>query len=323
MSNPPVTLSAIQEARRRIVNIAYRTPLYFSPRLSDITNAKVYPKLECYQPIRVFKIRGAANKILKLSPEERKRGLVAASSGNHGLAVSYLAKLTGSEATIVVPTNAVEEKVRAIEEYGATVVKHGLFHDERLSKALEIQKSTGATMIQPFDDADVIAGQGTIGLEIFEDMPDVNTVIVPIGGGGLISGIATALKSLKPSVKIIGVEPEKAPKMSQSIKNGKITCLSDTSSIADGLIAREPGVLTFELVKQNVDEIVLLSEEQIEKALFITMRECHLVIEPSAAAAVAGLLEKAHPKSGEKVVVVVSGGNVSLKILAKIIEKYA
>ncbi len=323
MSNPPVTLSAIQEARRRIVNIAYRTPLYFSPRLSDITNAKVYLKLESYQPIRVFKIRGAANKILKLNPEEGKRGLIAASSGNHGLAVSYLAKLTGTQATIVIPTNAVEEKVRAIEEYGATVVKHGLFHDERLSKALEIQKATGAVLIQPFDDADVIAGQGTIGLEISEDLPDVNTVIVPIGGGGLISGIATALKGLKPNVRIIGVEPEKAPKMFQSIKNGKITRLSATSSIADGLIAREPGVLTFELVKQNVDDIVLVSEEQIEKAVFTGMRESHLVIEPSAAAAVAGLLEKTHPKSDEKVVVVVSGGNVSLKILARIIEKYS
>jgi threonine dehydratase len=322
MSKPPVTLSAIQEARRRIVNVAYRTPLYFSPRLSELTNAQVYLKLESYQPIRVFKIRGAANKILKLSPEERKRGLVAASSGNHGLAVSYLAKLTDCKATIVVPTSAVEEKVRAIEEYGATVVKHGLFHDERLSRALEIQKAAGAVLIQPFDDVDVIAGQGTIGLEISEDMPDVNTVIVPIGGGGLISGIATALKSLKPSVRVIGVEPEKAPKMSQSIKNGKITGLSDTSSIADGLIAREPGVITFELVKQNVDNIVLVSEEQIEKAVFTVMRECHLVIEPSAAAAVAGLLEKAHPKSGEKVAVVVSGANVSLKTLAAIIEKY-
>lgn len=323
MSNPPVTLSAIEEARRRIVNVAYRTPLYFSPRLSDITNAKVYLKLESYQPIRVFKIRGATNKILKLSSEERKRGLVAASSGNHGLAVSYIAKQTESQATIVVPTNAVEEKVRAIEEYGANVVKHGLFHDERLSKALEIQKATGAVLIQPFDDVDVIAGQGTIGLEISEDLPDVNTVVVPIGGGGLISGIATAIKNLKPGVRMIGVEPEKAPKMSQSIKNGKISRLSDTSSIADGLIAREPGVLTFELVKQYVDDIVLVSEQQIEKAVFTVMRECHLVVEPSAAAAVAGLLEKTHLKSGEKVVVVVSGANVSLKILAAIIEKYS
>jgi threonine dehydratase len=322
MSSPQITLSAIQEAKVRIVNVAYRTPLYYSQRLSALTKANVYLKLESYQPIRVFKIRGAANKILKLNPDERKRGLIAASSGNHGLAVSYLAKMTGTHATIVVPTNAVQEKVKAIEEYGATVVKHGLFHDERFEKALEIQKATGAVLIPPFDDPDVIAGQGTAGLEIFEDLPEVERVIVPIGGGGLISGISIAVKSLKPSVKVLGVEPEKASSMCQSIKNGKITRLSDTTSIADGLAAREPGALTYEIVKRNVDDIVLVSEEQIEKAVFTAMNECHLVIEPSAAAAIAALLEKIRPKLEEKVVVVVSGGNVSLKTLAAVLSKY-
>jgi len=321
-SSPAVTLSAIQEAKVRIVNVAYRTPLYYSPRLSALTKANVYLKLESYQPIRVFKIRGAANKILKLNPDERKRGLIAASSGNHGLAVSYLAKLTGTHATVVVPTNAVSEKVKAIEEYGARVVKHGLFHDERFEKALEIQKATGAVLIPPFDDPDVIAGQGTAGLEICEDLPEVERVIVPIGGGGLISGISTAVKALKPSTKLVGVEPEKASSMYESVKNGKITRLSDTTSIADGLATREPGALTYEIVKRNVDEIVLVSEEQIQKAVFTAMNECHLVIEPSAAAAIAALLEKIHPKPEEKVVVVVSGGNVSLKTLAAVLSKY-
>ena len=322
MAIPPVTLHAIEEARDRIAKVAYRTPLYFSPRLSDLTNTKVYLKLESYQPIRVFKIRGAANKILKLSPDDRKNGLVAASSGNHGLAVSYLAKLTGTKATIVVPTNAVDEKVRAIEEYGATVIKHGLFHDERFSKAVEIQERTGGVLIPPFDDPDVIAGQGTVGLEILEDMPNTNRVFVPIGGGGLISGISIAIKSLKPTVRIIGVEPEKASSMYQSIREGKITHLSDTTSIADGLATREPGALTFEIAKRNVDEILLVSEAQIEKAVYTVMRECHLVIEPSAAAAVAALLEKSHPTAGDNVIVVVSGGNVSLKALSAILHKY-
>jgi threonine dehydratase len=321
--SPPVTLSAIQEAKVRIAKVAYRTPLYYSPRLSALTKASVYLKLESFQPIRVFKIRGAANKILKLTPEERKRGLVAASSGNHGLAVSYLAKMTGTHATIIVPTNAVQEKVNAIEEYGAVVVKHGLFHDERFEKALEIQKATGAVLIPPFDDADIIAGQGTAGLEIYEDLPQVERVIVPIGGGGLISGISIAVKSLKPGARVLGVEPEKASSMYQSVKNGKITRLSDTTSIADGLATREPGALTYEIVKRNVDDIVLVSEEQIEKAVFTTMHECHLVIEPSAAAVIAALLEKTHLKPEEKVVVVVSGGNVSLKTLAAIISKYS
>jgi threonine dehydratase len=233
-----------------------------------------------------------------------------------------MAKATGTKATVVVPTNAVEEKVQAIEEYGATVVKHGLFHDERFIKALEIQKASGAVLVPPFDDADVIAGQGTIGLEILEDLPDVDRVVVPIGGGGLISGIATAIKGLKPSVKVTGVEPENAPRMSRSIKNDRITRVQDTHTIADGLAVREPGVLTFDLVKRHVDEILLVGEDQIEKAVFTVMREAHLVIEPSAAAAVAGLLNNLQPKNGEKVAVVVSGGNVSLKTLAVILSKY-
>ena len=317
-----ISLTAIQEAGRRIAGVSYKTPLYLSPALCKATGASVFLKLECYQPIRVFKIRGAANKILQLSPEERKRGLVAASSGNHGLAVAYLAKLTGSQATIVVPTTAVEEKVRAIEEFGAAVVKEGLFHDERLAKAIEIQKSTGAVLIPPFDDPDIIAGQGTIGLEIHESLPDVDTVIVPIGGGGLISGIATAIKNLKPEVQVYGVEPERASSMYQSIKNGKITHLSDTTSIADGLATREPGKLTFDCVRQYVNEILLVSEAEIERAVFRTVKECHLVIEPSAAAAIAALLEKLHPRKDAKIAVVVSGGNISLKFLQTILSKY-
>jgi len=317
-----ISLTAIQDASRRIAGYAYKTPLYHSPALSKATNANVYLKLECYQPIRVFKIRGAANKILQLPSEERIRGLVAASSGNHGVAVSYIAKLTDTQATIVVPTTVVEEKVRAIEEYGAKVVREGLFHDERFAKALEIQKTTGAVLIPPFDDPDIIAGQGTIGLEIHESLPDVDTVIVPIGGGGLISGIATAMKNLNPRAQVFGVEPERASSMYQSVKNGKITHLSDTTSIADGLATREPGNLTFNCVRKYVDDILLVSEEDIERAVFTTMKECHLVIEPSAAAAVAALLQKLHPRKDTKIVVVVSGGNVSMKLLQTILSKY-
>jgi threonine dehydratase len=323
MNNQLVSLNEIREAKQRIAKVAYRTPLYLSPGLSVLMKANVYLKLESYQPIRVFKIRGAANKILKLTPEERNRGLVTASSGNHGVAVAYLAKLTGTQATIVVPTTAVDEKLSAIEEYGAKVIKYGLFHDERFAKAIEIQKATGAVMIPPFDDPDIIAGQGTIGLEVCEDLPSPDAVLVPIGGGGLISGISAAIKSLKPEAKVFGVEPEKAASMYESIRNGKITRLSNTESIAEGLAAREPGVLTFEHVKRYVDEILLVNEEQIEKTVFTVMKECHLVIEPSSAAAVAALLEKLHPKKDDEVVVVISGGNISLKVLANVLSKYA
>jgi threonine dehydratase len=317
------SLAAIKEASHRIEDIAYRTPLYYAPSLSRMTGANIYLKLESYQPIRVFKIRGAANKILQLSPEERKRGLVAASSGNHGVAVSYVAKLTGTKATIVVPTTAVEEKVRSIEEFGATVVKEGLFHDQRFAKALEIQKTTGAVLIPPFDDPDVIAGQGTVGLEIHDSLPNVDTVVVPIGGGGLISGVATAIKNLKPDVQVYGVEPERASSMHDSLKEGKTVRLIDTTSIADGLATREPGQLTFECAKKYVKEVLLVSEEDIEKAVFTTLKECHLLIEPSAAAAVAAVLGKLNPKKEAKIVVVVSGGNISLRLLQTILSKYS
>ena len=319
----PVNLRMIQEASHRIASLAHKTPLYLSPALSKLTGAKVYLKLECYQPIRVFKIRGAANKIMQLSPEERTHGLVAASSGNHGLAVSYLAQMIGTRATIVVPTNAVQEKVTAIEEYGATVLKEGVFHDQRYAKALEIQKSTGAVLIPPFDDPDIIAGQGTIGLEILESLPDVNSIIVPIGGGGLISGIATAVKSLKPEVQVFGVEPERASSMYLSVKSGKIIHLSDTTSVADGLATREPGQLTFDCVTRYVDEIFLVSEEEIERAVFATLKECHLLVEPSAAAAVVALPARLHPRTDSKVVVVVSGGNISMKLLHTVLSKYS
>jgi len=323
MSNIPVTLSEIRRARRRIAGIAYRTPLYFSPRLSDLMGAQVYLKLESYQPIRVFKIRGAANKILSLSVDEQRRGFVAASSGNHGLAVSCVAERIGTAATIVVPTTAVEEKVRAIEEYGAKVEKYGRFHDERMSRAIEIQRTTGAVFIHPFDDPDIIAGQGTIGLEIIEDLPDVSTIIVPIGGGGLISGISIAIKGLRPSAKMIGVEPERASSMYQSIKTGKSVRLTDTTSIADGLATREPGTYTLEITKQNVNDILLVSEAQIERAVFTCMKECHLVVEPSAAAVIAALTDVYRPNVGEKIVLVLSGGNISLKALANILSKFS
>jgi len=318
-----VSLHSINDARQRIASVIYRTPLYFSPRLSKRTYTNVFLKLESYQPTRVFKIRGAANKILKLAHAERERGLVAVSSGNHGLSVSYVAKLVGLSATIVVPTNAVEEKVGIIEEYGARVVKYGLYHDERMSKALEIQKATGATLVHPFDDPDVISGQGTIGLEICDDLPNVDTVVVPIGGGGLISGVSTAIKSLNSSVRIIGVEPEKASSMYQSMKEGKIVRLTDTSSIADGLAAREPGSLTFAISKRNVDEIVLVTEDEIEKAVFDVIKECHIIVEPSAAAAIAALTKIKPRKINENVAVVISGGNISRKILANVLSKNA
>jgi len=203
-----VSFEDILEANKRIKSLVFRTPLYHSVALSKRIGVATYLKLECFQPIGVFKIRGAINKIRSLSKSELRKGLVTASSGNHGLAVAYAAKLHGVKATVVVPENAVEEKIRAIEDYGAEVIKNGRNYDEAYAKALEIRKESEATFVHPFNDPLVIAGQGTIGLELLEDIPDVDTIIVPIGGGGLIAGVSIATKTLKPSVKIVGVQPE-------------------------------------------------------------------------------------------------------------------
>lgn len=234
-----------------------------------------------------------------------------------------MAKQLGTTSTVVVPTTAVEEKIRAIEDYGAKVEKYGRFHDERMGRAMEIQRTSGAMFIHPFDDPDIIAGQGTIGLEIIEDLPDVNTVIAPIGGGGLISGLCVAIKSLRPTARVVGVEPEAASSMYQSIKVGKRIRLEDTTSIADGLATREPGTYTFEIVRKNVDVILLVSESQIEQAVFTALKDCHLLVEPSAGAVFAALTYKYQPRLGEKIVLVVSGANASLRVVQEILSKFA
>jgi threonine dehydratase len=216
-----VTFQDVLEANRKIRNFVIRTPTYMSVVFSRRTGAEVYLKLESFQPVGVFKIRGAINKICSLLPSELKKGLVTSSSGNHGLSVAYAAKIFGARAIIVVPKNAVKEKVEAIESYGAEVVKHGKDYDEAYCKALEIQKETKTTFVHPFNDPFVIAGQGTIGLELLEDVPDLDTIIVPVGGGGLISGIAITAKTLKPNIKIVGVQAEGSPAVYRSWKAGK------------------------------------------------------------------------------------------------------
>src|SRR6266702_5184349 len=220
-TNTLPTVEDIRSAASRIDGVASKTPLVESPSLSRILGREVYLKLECFQPIRVFKIRGAYNKISQLTSKK----VVAASSGNHGLAVSYSSHLLGKECTVVIPETAVKEKADAIGEYGAEVVKFGKYHSDREAKALEISKETGAAFVHPFNDPDVIAGQGTCGLEIVEQLRQFDSVIVPVGGGGLISGISIAIKSLKPSAKVYGVEPDGTKKMQMSLKARKLVKL--------------------------------------------------------------------------------------------------
>ena len=321
MKEEIVSFQNILEASRKIRNFVARTPTYHSVVFSQRTGAEVYLKLECFQPVGVFKIRGAVNKICSLSPSELKKGLVTSSSGNHGVAVAYAAKIYGAKAVVVVPENAVKEKVEAIETYGAEVVKYGKDYDEAYSKALEIQKKTGITFVHPFNDSFVIAGQGTVGLELLEDVPDLDTIIVPIGGGGLISGISVAAKTLNPNIRIVGVQPEGAPAVYRSWKAGKIVEVDSVNTVADGLAARKPLDLTFRIIKKYVDDILLVTEQEIGEAVLALLHEAHILAEPSGAASSAALLFKYHPKPKEKVVVIVSGANISIDYLASLLRQ--
>jgi threonine dehydratase len=321
MKEDSVSFQDILKASRRIRKFVARTPTYFSVALSQKAGGKVYLKLECFQPVGVFKIRGAINKICSLSQPDLKKGLVTSSSGNHGLSVAFAAKIHGAKAVVVVPKNAVKEKVEAIESYGAKVVKYGKDYDEASSKAFEIQKETGTTFVHPFEDPFVIAGQGTVALELLEDVPDINTIIVPVGGGGLISGICVAAKTLNRDIRIIGVQPEGAPAVHQSWKAGKIVEVDSVSTIADGLAARKPLDLTFGIIKEHVDDFLLVTEREIDEAVLTLIREAHILAEPSGAASLAALLFKYHPKPDEKVAAIISGANVSTGYLKSLLSK--
>jgi len=310
-------LKDIEAAAQRISGVASRTPLIESPALSRRFEREVYLKLECFQPMRVFKIRGAYNKISQLSAKK----IVAASSGNHGIAVAYCSRLLGKQCTVVVPETAVKEKVDFIEEYGAGVVKFGKYHSDREAKAREIAGETGATFVPPFNDPDIIAGQGTCGLEITQQLDDFDSVIVPVGGGGLISGISIAIKSLKPSARVFGVEPTGAPKMQASLSAGKIVMINEPKSIADGLIPASVGDLTLEACQKNVDGMFSVSDDEILSAMKLLIEEAHIFPEPSGSAPLAVLSKPENlNKLGDRVVLVVSGGNVSLSLLNRLLS---
>ena len=310
-------LKDIEAAAKRISAVCSRTPLIEAPALSRRFGCRIFLKLECFQPIRVFKIRGAYNKISQLSAKK----IVAASSGNHGIAVAYCSRLLGKQCTVVVPETAVKEKVDVIEEYGAGVVKFGKYHSDREAKAREIAGETSATFVPPFNDPDIIAGQGTCGLEITQQLDDFDSVIVPVGGGGLVSGISIALKSLKPSARVFGVEPTGAAKMQASLSAGKIVMINEPKSIADGLIPASVGDLTLEACQKNVDGMFSVSDDEILSAMKLLIEEAHIFPEPSGSAPLAVLSKPENlNKLGDRVVLVVSGGNVSLSLLNRLLS---
>lgn len=314
-----ISVFDITKASSRIHGYAYRTPTY-----SCFTEESAWLKLECFQPTRSFKIRGAANKILSLPEDVVGDGVVTASSGNHGLAVSYVAKKLEIKAVIVLPENVVPEKLAWIRALGAKPILFGRQQDERQRKALEIEKEEGMQLIPPFNDLQIITGQATCGLELVEDLPDVENIFAPIGGGGLISGIALAAKLEKPRtrIKVYGVQPEGSPSMYESFKKKELSTIGESRSVADGLLVRRPGDITFEFVRKYVDDIVLVSDEEILDATRQLITREHILSEPSGAAAFAGLLKFRREKPEtrfQKSAAVVSGGNISTDLLKKLL----
>ena len=297
-----------------------KTPLIHSPTFSDLTNSEVYLKAEFRQKTGSFKIRGAYYKIKSLSEEDKKHGVVAASAGNHAQGVAFASSLEKIPCTIVMPKNASPAKVAATRGYGANVILQGINYDESYSKAKEIAEKTGATIIQAFDDPQIIAAQGVVGLEILEDLPDVDEIYLPIGGGGLAAGIVIAIKEKNPNVKVIGVQSKSFPSMYESIKQNTRTMIGGEKTIADGIAVKIPGELTFEIVKNLIDDIVLVDDNEITKAMFLLMERMKFVVEPAGAVGLAYLISK-KPSPGKKVVAVLAGGNVDMYLLGQIVDK--
>lgn len=306
-----ISLKDIKAARERIGDITYATPILKSEQLSKICGNQLFLKSEHLQKTGSFKIRGASNKVIQ-AIEDGAKYVTAASSGNHGQAVAYVANKYGVPATIVVPKDVSLCKVNAIQAYNGKVEMCGTTSAERLPRAQEIAIQENGVFIPPYDDPYIMAGQGTVGLEILDQFQDVDVVIVPIGGGGLISGVLTAIKEANPKIKVIGVEPELANDTYLSLQNKKITAILSTSTIADGLRTNQPGDLTFPVLMKYLDDIVLVSDDEIRLAFSFVMERMKQLIEPSSATTVAAAMFNKLPFQGKKIVTIISGGNVDL-----------
>ena len=300
-------------ARARVSAHAYHTPLVTSRILSERTGFDIRLKAEIFQRGGSYKIRGPLNKIPQLSEEQKRRGVICSSAGNHAQGVALAARTYGVRAVVVMAQNATQSKIEATRGYGAEVVLHGSIWDEANAKMLELAERDGMTIVHPFDDLQLITGQGTLGLEIFEDFPEVDVAVAPIGGGGLISGVSTALKSKNPKIRIIGVESSGAPGMQRSVEEGQVVTLDRVDCIIDGLRVKRVGENTRRIVRDYVEKVVTLPDEKMFEAMIWIMSHCKLVVEGAAAAPVAALLDGLidAPK-GSKVACVLSGGNVDL-----------
>ncbi|MDQ6918479.1 MAG: threonine/serine dehydratase [Candidatus Dormibacteraeota bacterium] len=318
MDTLSISADSIEQAARDLAPYLRPTPLQFSRAFTSKAGCEVHLKLEGVQPIRAFKVRGALNKLIRMTRTERAKGVVTASAGNHGQGVAYAALTFGIPATVYVPSNANQLKTEAIKRLGARVVEHGRTYQDAF---LEAQRNQGEqTFLHAYDDADVIAGQGTVAVELLADITAFDTVIVPIGGGGLIAGIAGYLKSRRPTVKVVGVEPVGAAGMKASLDAGHPVTLERVQTIADGLAASRPGDICFEIARRCIDQMVLVGEAEMLRAIRLYFEWEHLLAEPAGAAALAALLYRYSPAPGERVVVVLSGANVTDEVMLRALK---
>ena len=317
-----LNIEKIEEARERIKGVVVETPLAYAPYLSEISQSEVYLKKENLQVTGAFKIRGAYNKIASLSDAQRSCGVVAASAGNHAQGVALSASKFSIKAVIVMPESTPLTKVNGVKYYGAEVILHGSNYDEAYAYAIEFGKNNSLTFVHPFEDEEVIAGQGTIGLEILDKCDDLDCVLVPVGGGGLIAGIATAIKSKNPNVKIIGVSATGAPAFKNSYDEKTPIDSTSVRTIADGIAVRDTSEITLEYALKNVDEIISVDEEEIASAILFLLEKQKLVVEGAGAVGVAALLHnKLGDTKGKNIAVILSGGNMDVTLLSVIIEK--
>src|SRR5215467_8927249 len=317
----PLTLAEVQAARGRIRDCIYLSPCTRSENFSQLTGNSVFLKLDNLQRTGAFKERGALNKLLTLTPDERSRGVIAASAGNHAQGVAYHAGRHNIRAQIVMPLTTPLIKASATKSYGADVVLHGANYDEACEEAVRRGHQFGMTFIHAFDDEVVIAGQGTMGLEILQQVPEIEAIIAPIGGGGLISGVACSIKESKPEVRVIGVQPARLPSMKVAIAEGHPVTLSPAATIADGIAVRRAGEKTLPLIQKYVDDIVTVDEEEIANAILLLLEREKTLAEGAGAAAVAALINHKTPLSGSKVAVLVCGGNIDVSLLSRIMER--
>ncbi len=317
----PVALEDVQAAQDRVQDTAFETPLVEEDYFSRLCEARVFLKLESLQHTGSFKVRGAYNKIASLAPEERARGVIAASAGNHSQGVARAAKLFGIPATIVMPVTTPETKLEATKSFGAEVVLYGENFDESLARALAMQKETGATFVHAYDDPYTIAGQGVIGLEIMEALPETDIVFIPVGGGGLASGISVAIKGLNPSVRIYGVEPETVPSMTRAFERSGPHQVKVGDTLAEGTAVGKSGELTYTILRELLEGIITVSEDDISRAVYLLLMKDKVLTEGAGALGSAALLSGKVDVSGQNVVLIISGGNIDRSELVELLER--